>query len=58
MFNSVLCILFLQFGPHEELSYDDFKKWTTPNCPHIFCGVHNWVYTILTGSKMPSEQVF
>ena len=44
------------FGTHEELSYDDFKKWTTPNCPHIFCGVHNWVYTILTGSKMPSEQ--
>lgn len=39
------------------LSYDEFVKWTKRNCPHIFCGVHNWVYTILTGSKMPSEQV-
>lgn len=44
------------FGPYNELGYDEFKKWTTLNCPHIFCGVHNWVYTILTGSKMPSEQ--
>lgn len=44
------------FGPHEELCYDDFKKWTNHNLPHIYCGVHNWVYTILTGSKMPSEQ--
>ncbi|KAJ8299459.1 hypothetical protein KUTeg_009872 [Tegillarca granosa] len=46
----------LQFGIHEKVSFDDFKKWSHSNCPHVFCGVHNWVYTILTGSKMPSEQ--
>ncbi|KAK3084924.1 hypothetical protein FSP39_021521 [Pinctada imbricata] len=44
------------FGMKEKLSYEDFTTWTSKHSPHLFCGVHNWVYTILTGSKMPSEQ--
>ena len=49
--------LYFQFGVNEKLSYEDFMTWSRKNSPHLFCGVHNWVYTILTGSKMPSEQV-
>lgn len=44
------------FGMNENLTFDDFKQWTHRHSPHIFCGVHNWVYTIMTGSKMPEEQ--
>ncbi|KAL5017015.1 hypothetical protein ScPMuIL_006604 [Solemya velum] len=43
------------FGIKDTVTYDIFSKWLHWNCPHMFCGVHNWVYTILTGSKLPAE---
>ncbi|XP_041347657.1 uncharacterized protein LOC121367505 [Gigantopelta aegis] len=43
------------FGIAEELNYESFVSWLKWNCPHMFCGVHNWVYLILTGSTLPSE---
>lgn len=43
------------FGINERVTFDDFTSWSKKNSPHLFCGVHNWVYQILTGSKMPSE---
>ncbi|XP_060074137.1 uncharacterized protein LOC132553874 [Ylistrum balloti] len=44
------------FGINEKLTFEDFKQWTHRHSPHVFWGVHNWVYTIMTGSKMPEEQ--
>ncbi|XP_045171511.2 uncharacterized protein LOC123533745 [Mercenaria mercenaria] len=43
------------FGMKTEIKYHEMEKWMENHCPHMFCGVHNWVYTILTGSKMPTE---
>lgn len=43
------------FGINERVTFQDFTSWSKKNSPHLFCGVHNWVYQILTGSKMPSE---
>ncbi|XP_071093993.1 uncharacterized protein [Haliotis cracherodii] len=43
------------FGIETQMSYDGFESWLKWNCPHLFCGVHNWVYLILTGSTLPSE---
>ncbi|KAL4223790.1 hypothetical protein ACF0H5_017256 [Mactra antiquata] len=43
------------FGINTEIKYPEMQKWMDQHCPHMFSGVHNWVYTILTGSKMPSE---
>jgi hypothetical protein len=52
-----LSVLYFQFGIKEKITFDDFNTWSKKNSPHLFCGVHNWVYQILTGSKMPSELV-
>lgn len=43
------------FNLQSSLSYSDLEKWLNHHCPHMFAGVHNWVYTILTGSKVPTE---
>jgi len=40
-----------------EIKFTEMEKWMEQHCTHMFSGVHNWVYTILTGSKMPSELV-
>ncbi|ESO97348.1 hypothetical protein LOTGIDRAFT_231545 [Lottia gigantea] len=43
------------FGVESEIGFDAFESWLKWNCPHFFCGVHNWVFSILTGSQLPSE---
>ncbi|XP_050410341.1 uncharacterized protein LOC126824930 [Patella vulgata] len=43
------------FGIETELTLEAFESWLNWNCPHFFCGVHNWVFSILTGSTLPSE---
>lgn len=43
------------FTLKSSLTYSDLQKWLDSHCAHMFAGVHNWVYTILTGSKIPSE---
>ncbi|XP_052223040.1 uncharacterized protein LOC127838930 isoform X2 [Dreissena polymorpha] len=43
------------FGMKPDIKFPEMQKWLDNNCPNMFSGVHNWVYTILTGSKMPEE---
>lgn len=43
------------FNMSSEIKFQELEKWLEQHSPHMFCGVHNWVYTILTGSKIPTE---
>ncbi|XP_052801227.1 uncharacterized protein LOC128231966 [Mya arenaria] len=52
VFNAVLESM---FGMKSEIKFSEMERWMESNCPHMVAGVHNWVYTILTGSKMPEE---
>lgn len=45
------------YGIREKLADLEFMNWMEKHCPHLFCSVHEWVVSILTGTKSHMEEV-